>query len=166
MQKFFLTLLFLMGIAESFGEQRAVRRIDPFEKVNTGQPPGPILTPVNQVLTPLGIQVELFGLRPQTLALSPDGKILATSGKTHEVVLVDPETGDILDRIPLPPEKAPDPDGVSSHILEPDTKGQASYTGLIFSRDGRRIFLSNVNGSVKVFARDDDKFKPVRSLGL
>jgi YVTN family beta-propeller protein len=43
---------------------------------------------------------------------------------------------------------------VSSHILEPDKEGQLSYTGLIFSPDGSRVFLSNVNGSLKVFRVD------------
>src|SRR6516162_2485310 len=48
-----------------------------------------LYTPVNQVLTPAGLQVELPGLRPQALALSPDGRLLVTSGKTHELVVID-----------------------------------------------------------------------------
>src|ERR1041384_5364431 len=69
--------------------------IDPFEPVN---PFGAehVVVPVNQMLTPAGRQVELPGLRPQALALSPDGKILAVSGKSHELVLVDPIAGNIL----------------------------------------------------------------------
>src|SRR5687768_1346340 len=59
---------------------------------------GRVVLPVNQVLTPAGIQVELSGLRPQAVALSPDGRLLVASGKTSEVVLVDPESGKILDR--------------------------------------------------------------------
>ncbi len=109
------------------------------------------VTPMHQVLTPLGIQVELPGLRPQGLALSPDGRLLATSGKTQELILLDPQSGQIKQRIPLPSSKAQDPNAVSSHILEPDKSGQLSYTGLIFSPDGARIYLSNVNGDVKVF---------------
>src|SRR6185436_3283874 len=50
-------------------------------------------TPANQVLTPAGIQVELPGMRPQALALSPDGQTLITSGKTRELVVVEPATG-------------------------------------------------------------------------
>ncbi len=109
------------------------------------------VTPVHQVLTPLGLQVELPGLRPQGLALSPNGRLLATSGKTQELILLDPQTGAIKQRVPLPSSKAQDPNAVSSHILEPDKSGQLSYTGLIFSSDGSRIYLSNVNGDVKVF---------------
>ena len=118
-----------------------------------------ILVPVNQVLSPAGLQVELPGLRPQVLALSPDGKLLATSGKTHELILVDPVTGTILQRVPLPSEKVHEQDAgaVSSRVLEPDKAGQVSYTGLVFSPDGSRIFLSNVNGSIKVFAVGADR---------
>ena len=109
------------------------------------------VTPIHQVLTPIGIQVELPGMRPQAVALSPDGRLLATSGKTQELVLIDPQTGDIKQRVALPSSKARDPNAVSSHILEPDKSGQLSYTGLIFSPDGSRIYLSNVNGDIKVF---------------
>ena len=38
-------------------------------------------------------------------------------------------------------------------ILEPDDEGQLSYTGLVFSPDGGRIYMSNVDGSIKVFTR-------------
>ena len=128
-----------------------------------------IVTPVNQILTPAGTQVELPGLRPQALALSPDGKILAASGKTHELVVVDPALGRILQHVPLPSDKANEtnPDSVSSHILEPDKEGQLSYTGLIFSPDGLRIFLSNVNGSLKVFSVDSNhQVSPLFSIPL
>jgi len=110
------------------------------------------VTPVNQVLTPAGLQVELPGMRPQALALSPDGKLLAVSGKTSEVVLIDPLTGRILQRVALPSDALePQLDVVSPNILEPDKNGQVSYTGLVFAPDGRRLYLANVNGSIKVF---------------
>ena len=57
------------------------------------------MTPVNQVLTPHGIQVELPGMRPQALALSPDGLLLAASGKTAQLVLVDPVTRTAKQRV-------------------------------------------------------------------
>src|SRR5438034_9432567 len=66
-------------------------------------------TPANQVLTPAGVPVELPGLRPQALALSPDGKLLVTSGKTRELVVLEPATGRILQRVPLPPDSDTNP---------------------------------------------------------
>ena len=112
--------------------------------------PKTYMTPVHQMLTPLGIQVELPGLRPQALALSPDGRLLAASGKTHELIIVNPETGEIKQRVALPSSDIVSP-AASSHNIHPDKSGQVSYTGLIFSPDGTRIYLSNVNGDIKVF---------------
>src|SRR5438477_7839853 len=85
-------------------------------------------TPANQILTPVGVQVELPGLRPQALALSPNGKLLVTAGKTHEIVVVEPRSGKILQRVPLPAEtdKEPAPNLVSEKILAPDKEGQLS----------------------------------------
>ncbi len=111
------------------------------------------MVPVNQTLAPAGQQLILPGMRPQVIALSPDRSLLATTGKSHDLVLIDPASGKIVQRVALPSEQDRDADDtVSTHILAPDTEGQASYTGLIFSRDGKRIFLSNVNGSIKVFS--------------
>lgn len=116
-----------------------------------------VTTPVNQLLTPVGRQVDLPGLRPLALALSPDGTLLVTAGKTAELLVLDPADGTIRQRVKLPgendpqrPQEAP----VSSQILEPDKKGQISFTGLIFSPRGDRIYMSNVEGSIKVFAVD------------
>ncbi len=119
---------------------------------------GRTVVPVNQVVTPAGVQVPLAGLRPQALALSPDGKLLAVSGKTAELVILDPATGEVRQRVGLPAEArgAAVPEAASGNILEPDDKGQLSYAGLLFSPDGRRVYLSNVNGSVKVFAVGPD----------
>lgn len=126
-----------------------------------------LVLPVNQYLTPAGIQVDLPGLRPQVIRLSPDGAILVTSGKSHELVVVEPVSGQVLQNVSLPGESAPDAAPVSTHILEPDKEGQVSFTGLIFSPDGSRIYLSNVNGSIKVFSVDAaHRVAPMGSLPL
>lgn len=130
---------------------------------------GSTVTPVNQRLTPLGEQVELPGLRPQALALSPDGGMLLASGKTSELLVLDPATGSIRQRVELPPDRTGEasPELPSENILKPDTEGQVSFTGLIFSPDGRTIYLSNVNGSIKVFKVDAaGKVTPWRGLPL
>ncbi|MCX8109231.1 MAG: phosphoesterase, partial [Verrucomicrobiae bacterium] len=121
---------------------------EPVARLSTNR----IVTPVNQIVTPVGVQVELPGLRPQALALSPNGKLLATSGKTHEIVIVDPVSGTILQRVPLPSDEITEPpEPVSTHILAPDKEGQLSYTGLVFSPDGTRLYMANVRGNIKVF---------------
>jgi YVTN family beta-propeller protein len=121
--------------------------------------------PVNQVVTPLGVQVDLPGLRPQALALSPDGRILLTAGKTAELVVVDPATASVRQRVPLP--KTSYPRAPSDNVLRPDKEGQLSFTGLVFSPDGRRAFLSDVNGSVVVFdVATDATLSVARSIRL
>ena len=124
-------------------------------------------TPVNQLVTSAGTLIELPGLRPLALALSPDGKLLVTAGLTHEVVVVDPATGKILQRVSLPSDRAQEPAPVSTAILSPDEKAQVSFTGLVFSPDGSRIYLSNVNGDIKVFGvQPGHKVVPLFSISL
>ncbi len=116
-----------------------------------------ISTPVNQVLTPYGRQVELDGLRPQALALSPDGKRLLVSGKTSELLVIDVDQAKVVQRVAFPGEPQQQRlAAVSPGIVRPDRKGQVSYTGLTFSHKGSRVYLSNVEGSIKVFAVADD----------
>jgi len=129
-------------------------------------------TPVNQILTPAGRNVVLPELRPQALALSPDGRWLAVSGKTADLLLLDPGTGEIKQTIALPAEAAPA--AVTEQILKPDKSAQLSYTGLIFSRPGPgegdaagRLYLSSVNGTIKVFGwQKGGTWKAIRSLDL
>ena len=110
-------------------------------------------TPANQILTPAGIQVELPGMRPQAIALSPNGRLIVTSGKTHDLVVADPVTGEIQQHVPLPSDSnsANTPETVADEILHPDQEGQLSFTGLVFSPNGSRIYLANVDGNIKVF---------------
>jgi DNA-binding beta-propeller fold protein YncE len=125
------------------------------------------VTPVNQLLTPYGRQVELAGLRPQALALSPDGKLLITSGKTSELIVVSPDNGEIRQRVQFPNDSQTEPLPVSQNILQPDKQALVSFTGLIFSPDGKRIYLSNVKGSIKVFlVTDDGNVHPSHSISL
>ncbi len=127
-----------------------------------------INTPVNQVLTPFGRQVDLPGLRPQALALSPDGKRLLVSGKTSELLVIDVDQAKVAQRIALPGEDQREPPAVvQPNILNPDRKGQVSFTGLTFSHDGRRVYLSNVDGSIKIFAvADDGAIQPSQVFAL
>ena len=140
------------GLAGSRGNGRAAE-IEPVGRAADGR----TVTPVNQVLTPAGRQVELPGLRPQVIALSPDGRILVTSGKTHEIVVVDPATGEVTARVQPPADDVtrPPADAETARNLKPDGKAIESFTGLVFSPDGTRLYMSNVHGSVKVFSVQD-----------
>jgi DNA-binding beta-propeller fold protein YncE len=126
-----------------------------------------LVTPANQIVTPAGTLVELPGMRPQALALSPDRKILVTAGRTHELVALNPATGQILQHVAFPSDKPKEQTAVSAEILSPDGKAQLSFTGLVFSPDGSRIYLSNVNGDIKVFGVGRDKhISPLCSFPL
>jgi DNA-binding beta-propeller fold protein YncE len=125
------------------------------------------ILPVNQIVTPAGRQVELPGLRTQVITLSPDGRLLVTSGKTNEIVVVDPATGEIRQRVKPPAGDvvAPPPDG-DVRNQKPDTEAIESYTGLVFSPDGRWLFMSNVHGSVKVFSVRNGTVAASHSISL
>ena len=126
-------------------------------------------TPVNQLVTPAGTLVELPGLRPLALALSPDGKLLVTAGLTNEMklIVVDPATGTISQRVPYPPDQAQEQEPVSTEIIGASKNSQLSFTGLAFSPDGSRIYLANVNGDIKVFGvGGEQKVSPLFSIAL
>ncbi len=137
-------------------------------------------TPTNQILTPAGLQVDLPRMRPQAIALSPDGRILITSGKTPDLLVLDPKSGKILQKVPFAAAPAPEKKAEAnaavneeksgepaSTQLKPDTGAQLSFTGLLFSPDGSRIYLSNVNGDLKVFGVNREHVvAPLRTIPL
>jgi len=125
-------------------------------------------TPVNQVITPAGVLLELPGVRPNALALSPDGQRLVTAGLTQRLIVVNPKTARILQKVRLPAEDDLPPTAtVSNSIVQPNEKAKLSFTGLVFSPDGSRIYLANVNGDIKVFAVDPEhKVTPLYSISL
>jgi YVTN family beta-propeller protein len=103
-------------------------------------------TPNGQMLTPTSRQIELPGMRPQALALSPEGNLLATAGKNHTLVLIDPAEGRILQTVQLSTDK--------TQSRSETVTAQISFTGLIFSPDSRWIYLSNTGGNIWVFPVD------------
>jgi YVTN family beta-propeller protein len=124
-------------------------------------------TPVNQLVTPAGTLVELPGLRPLALALSPDGKLLVTAGLTHELVVLNPATGTIVQRVAFPTDHIQGQPAAVPGVLDSGDKAQISFTGLVFSPDGSRIYLANVNGDIKVFSvGQDHTVAPLVSLPL
>ena len=169
MKRFLLGLVAIVTASQSCWAQESTPRAAELDYQVGRWRDDVIVTPVNQLLTPYGKQVELAGMRPQALALSPDGRLLLVAGKTNELVVVDPVSGEVKQRVALPEESrnTPPTDEASANILKPDKAGQVSYTGLIFSGDGKRIFMSNVAGSVKVFTVDEaGQVKPSHTLAL
>src|ERR1039457_1638779 len=83
-------------------------------------------TPVNQLVTPAGTVVELPGMRPQALALSPNGQLLVTAGLTHELVVLAPATGKILQHVPLPADPTPPTAPETEEVLAPAPQSQLS----------------------------------------
>jgi YVTN family beta-propeller protein len=125
-------------------------------------------TPVNQLLTPAGKLIDLPAMRPNALALSPDGALLVTSGLKHELLVLDAKTGASLQTVAMPANAlSAEAKSVSPLILKANLRDKLSFTGLIFSPDGTRIYLSNVNGDVKVFGvATDHKVAPLFSIPL
>lgn len=128
---------------------------------------GSLMTPVHQRITPYGTWVELPGLRPQAVAISPDGLLGVTSGKTNKLVVFEPQTGKILQSVDMPSEaQTVDASPNAANNLKPDNNALLSFNGLIFSMDGKQLFLSNVQGSIKVFSVDAGAVKPSHVLRL
>lgn len=131
------------------------------------RPDGAQMTPVNQLVDPAGTQIELPGLRPQVVAISPDGRLIATTGKTSEVVIIEAASSKIVARVKPPAEAITTPPSKpSDRNLEPDTNAIGSYTGLVFSPDGSQLAMSNVHGSVKLFDVSDSQVMPSHTLPL
>jgi DNA-binding beta-propeller fold protein YncE len=140
---------------------------EPAEAAVGRQADDSVVTPVDQVLTPLGTLVSLPGLRPQAVALSPDGRLLVTAGKTPEVVVVDPDGGAVRQRVaPVAAPAAGTANRTAERNLAPDKKALASLTGLVFSPDGTRLFMSDVQGAVQVFAVSDGRLTALGPLPL
>src|SRR5579859_5437848 len=157
------TVALAAGLCRNVNADDFLRTMEPVGWGTNG-----LMTPVNQLVTPAGKQLELPGMRPQALALSPNGRILVTAGLTHELLAVDPVSGGILQHVPLPPDATKEQQPVvAAAMLGADEKAQLSFTGLVFSPDGSRIYMSNVNGDIKVFTvAADGKIAPMASLPL
>jgi YVTN family beta-propeller protein len=125
--------------------------------------PNRYILPTNQIITPTGVHAPLPGIRPQGLALSPDGKLLVAAGSINKLLSLNPVTGAVLHQVTFAPDPPPPPAKDAKPPKTPPkppapapAAGSAfSLTGLIFSPNGKRIYLSNVVGTVKVFAVDD-----------
>lgn len=135
----------------------------------------PIYVPTDQILTPAGRQIPLPRMRPQGLALSPNGRLLAVTGGTESLLLIDPSTGRTLQTIPLSfittevrtnkttntvaetVEKISNVKTNGTSIVSVTNHAEISLTGLLFSSDSTRIYLSNAKGNVWLFTLEQNQ---------
>jgi len=95
---------------------------------------GGILVPTNQLLRPAGFQIQFQG-RPVDLALSPNGKWLSVLNKNSlELIRVKDRT--IVQRLPI-------------------NRG-GSYNGIVFSDDGKKIYVSQGRDYILIAKMDKD----------
>jgi YVTN family beta-propeller protein len=115
-------------------------------------PDGRIVVPTNQVLKPAGRQVSFPG-RPNDVALSPDRRLLAVLSQ-KEVLSIDVESGNILGRAKI--------------------RG-ASYKGIVFTPNGKQLFVSTSPTSrtdkkrgaiVRLLVQPDGTLQPGESISL
>jgi YVTN family beta-propeller protein len=105
---------------------------------------GRVIVPTNQILSPAGRQV-IVGGRPTDVALSPDGRWLAVQN-LRDISILDPESGKVVS---------------SSEI-----KG-ASFKGIVFAPDGKRVYVSTMRGGIEVFQiSSDGKLKKAAAIEL
>ena len=124
------------------------------------------LLPTGQIIKPAGRQVDLPGWLPQSVTLSPNGKFVAVAGGTRDVLLLDPVTGQEVGRAAMPVETKARADGESTD-LSPDRGAKMSLSGLAFSADGSRLFVSSASGSIRCFSvAADGKLKATGTFSL
>ena len=102
------------------------------------QADGSFVTPANQIVTPAGVQINFTG-RPMAVAVRPDQKTAAvlntgtgqSNFSTSPIIIVDLATGSI-----------------KQQFTPPHANG--SYDGVVYSKDGTRLYFSQDNRYVTV----------------
>lgn len=126
-----------LAVAATFGvgplsladEDDRNKREDYRDKQMGRQSDGSVLLSTNQVIKPVGTHVEFRG-RPNAVALSPDLKSAAfLNGAYKAIVVLDPATGAIKQEF--------------------DAAGSsASFNGIVYSKDGKKLYASQANGRI------------------
>ena len=127
----FAILLFSLLFVQCANETN--KKSDKEIKLTGLQPDGSILVPTNQLLRPAGFQIQFNG-RPVDLALSPNGKWLAVLNiSSLELIRLKDRT--ITQRLPI--------------------KKGASFNGISFSADGKKIYMSQARDYISVAEMDE-----------
>ena len=166
-----LLLLLVCSCSGRFQRSPAALRVGPS---GLAVQPARIYVPTGQILTPAGRQIPLPGIRPQGLALSPDEHVLAVAGNAETLFLLDPATGRTLQNISLTfitteprthhstNSAADSVEKIANKTNPPPfvvvtNRADLSFTGLEFSPDSRRLYLSNSKGNVWAFTLRADQ---------
>ena len=116
------------------------------------RPDGSVVLPVDQVIHPAGRLIPFEG-RPTALGIRPDGRtaaVLKSSGTyinssdhAEHIVIIDLSSGQIKQRFL--------PDGLAQGAWTlPYKTAQGSFTGILYSADGNKLYASDASGSVIV----------------
>ena len=103
------------------------------------QDDGSVVLPTNQVITAAGTQLEFLG-RPDAVAIRPDGQ--TATFLTAE----NPEPLTVIDLAAHLVKQTFNPDDNLADDAEPG----ASFAGLIYAPDGKRLYASDASGAVTV----------------
>lgn len=129
-----LSIILLLSLPFVQCTVKTGERVESDTKVVGPQPDGSILVPTNQLLRPAGFQIQFQG-RPVDLALSPNGKWLAVLNiNSMELIRVKDRT--IVQRLRI--------------------KSGGSYNGITFSKDGKKIFVSQARDYTLIAEMDKD----------
>ncbi|MCC6124380.1 MAG: bifunctional YncE family protein/alkaline phosphatase family protein [Pirellulales bacterium] len=117
------------------GENEQKKTIEPgnYDKLRVGeQDGGRTVVATNQILSPLGDQIT-FTSRPAAVALSPDRRWLGVLCH-NKLLSIDLQTKEVKSGVSI----------------------TGSFNGIVFSRDGKKLFASNLKGTIDVHAVGED----------
>ena len=119
-----------LAAAATFGAGSFVVAGEDYRNKQVGrQSDGSVVLSTNQVIKPAGTHIEFRG-RPNAVALSPDLKHAAfLNGAYKAIIVLDPATGAIKQEF--------------------DAAGSsASFNGIVYSKDGKKLYASQANGRI------------------
>jgi len=115
------------------------------------RPDGSVVLPTDQIIRPAGRLVPFEG-RPTAIAIRPDGRTAAVlksagsyigPGRPEHILVVDLVTARVKQRF-LPADSA------SSAAIQIFENSQGSFTGIVYSADGTKLYASDASGSIVV----------------
>jgi YVTN family beta-propeller protein len=116
------------------------------------QSDGAVVTPSGQLVTPAGTQVDFAG-RPLAVAIRPDGRTAAFLSGTS----IQAGTAPLLTVVDLATAKV-------VQQLRPAASGVASFGGIVYAPDGKRLYASAIDAVVEASVAADGSLTTGRRL--